>query len=471
MRVHARRTRRSSFAISGLCAAVLCGSAGCNGLPSATETATETPKNVPQTYMASVVAGETNGVTSVLQAYTFDNTADTFQQATNQLQHGNPSQINNSGEFKALARGLLELETTYSFPFGTAGTGTTYNPPQTGSWAVELPDDTGGLVQLLNQPFTPLVAAVCPASTKAQTYQFLTIPNALLVPVTGTPQTMLGTWNPAMETAYGTVDISGSGSAVTLANTQQGTFPSGGSSTKPSMAYAASATGLCSSSIYGNTISVPGQLTVTNPGSGETVPASATIGVSASGLLVESNGANPVTAYQNALGAGTGAIGLLKPSTALDTGALAAAQYDGFIYGSGSASAPGGFSSKVASFGFSAVPASCASVAASTSTLLYGGDFPDNDPSAAAVQSAGGFGNCNYAINLGKQDSSNNGFYPAATLYVGAGFPANTTGIAYSFPAIAIAGQVAGKYALFVLGVDTTGSPNQAVGIYLLQSN
>jgi len=461
--------RRSKYASAGLCVAVLFGSTGCNGLPSVSETATETPKNVPQTYMASVV-GETNGVTSVLQAYSFDNRADTFQQATNQLQHGNPSQINNSGEFKPLARGLLELETTYSFPFGTAGTGTTYNPPQTGSWAVELPDNTGGLVQLQSQPVTPLGAGVCPGSTQAHTYQFLTVSNPLLVPAAGTPQPMLQTWNPALETAYGSVDISGGGS-VTLANTQQSTFPSGGSSSAPSMAVAASATGLCSASIYGNTITVPGQLTVSNPGSGETVPASATIGVSASGLLVESNGANADTPYQNALGAGTGAVGLLKPSAALNTGTLAAAQYNGFIYGSGNASSPFNFSSTVASFGFASTPASCASVAAATSTLIYGGDFPNNDPSAAAVQSAGGFGNCDYAIDLGQQDASNNGYYPAATIYVGASFSGNTTGTAYSFPAIAIAGQLAGKNAIFVLGVDTAGSPNQAVGIYLLQSN
>ena len=463
-------TTRIRYASAGLCLASACVVAGCNGLPNAAETASETSKGAPQVYMASVV-GETNGVTSVPQTYTFDNTADTFQQATNQLRNGSQLQINNSGEIKPLARGLLELNTTYSFPFGTAGVGTTYNPPQGGSWAVELPDNTGGLVQLLNQPFTPMVAAVCPTSSKSQTFQFLTVPNSLLIPAAGTAPTALQTWNPALETAYGSVDISGSGSTVNLANTKQSTFPSSGSASAPTMAYAASASGVCSATLYGNTISVPGQVVIMNPGSGETVAAAATMGISTSGLLVESNGANSSTPYQNALGAGTGAIGLLKPSAPVDTGTLVSAQYNGFIFGSGNASMPTGFSSSVASFGFSTTPASCTSVASPTSTLIYGGDFANNDPSVAAVQSSGGFGSCDYAIDLGTQDTSNNGYYPAATVWVGASFSGNITGNTYSFPAIAIAGQLAGKNAIFVLGVDTTGTPNQAQGIYLLQSN
>jgi hypothetical protein len=56
-------------------------------------------------------------------------------------------------------------------------------------------------------------------------------------------------------------------------------------------------------------------------------------------------------------------------------------------------------------------------------------------------------------------------------VYVGSGFGTNTTGKTYSFPAVAIAGQLNGKYAIFLIGVDSTGSPHQAWGIYLLQSN
>jgi hypothetical protein len=103
--------------------------------------------------------------------------------------------------------------------------------------------------------------------------------------------------------------------------------------------------------------------------------------------------------------------------------------------------------------------------------MLYGGDFTGNNPAASTVQSGGGFGNCDFAIDLGAQDASTNGLYPAATVYVGSGFAANTTGKSYSFPAVAIAGQLNGKFAIFLIGEDTVGSPNQAWGIYLLQSN
>jgi hypothetical protein len=50
---------------------------------------------------------------------------------------------------------------------------------------------------------------------------------------------------------------------------------------------------------------------------------------------------------------------------------------------------------------------------------------------------------------------------------MGASYAANTTGKTYSFPAVAIAGQLNGKNAIFVLGVDST----QPWAIYLLQSN
>jgi hypothetical protein len=76
------------------------------------------------------------------------------------------------------------------------------------------------------------------------------------------------------------------------------------------------------------------------------------------------------------------------------------------------------------------------------------------------------------------QDTKTNGLYPAATVSIGAGFPGNTTGKKYSFPAVAIAGQVQGKFAIFVIGLDaiglqivSQGQQSQDWGVYLLQSN
>jgi hypothetical protein len=175
---------------------------------------------------------------------------------------------------------------------------------------------------------------------------------------------------------------------------------------------------------------------------------------------------SPALSYENVLGAGTGAVGLPKPSSAVDVGTLIGAQYLGFIYGAGvynNGLINTGWSSHIASFGFSSVPTSCASLAADTSTMLYGGDFTNDDPAT----SSSGLGNCDFAIDLGAQSSSNNGLFPQVKVWIGAGYAGNTTGTTYSFPAVAITGQIGGKYAILALGVDST----QPWAIYLLQSN
>jgi hypothetical protein len=76
------------------------------------------------------------------------------------------------------------------------------------------------------------------------------------------------------------------------------------------------------------------------------------------------------------------------------------------------------------------------------------------------------------------QDTKTNGLYPSATVWIGESFPGNTTGQNYSFAAVAIAGQLQGKNAIFVIGLDNVGlktvsqgRQNQDWGIYLLQSN
>ena len=152
------------------------------------------------------------------------------------------------------------------------------------------------------------------------------------------------------------------------------------------------------------------------------------------------------------------------------TSAVIGAQYLGFIYGAGKqdlyplASNTSGWSSHLASFSYSSTSSGCASLAAQTGTLsngIYGGDYTNDDPTTYTSS------NCDFAIDLGTQSTSNYGLYPQATVWMGAGYAGNITGATYSFPAVAIAGQLNGKYAIFVLGVDST----QPWAIYLLQSN
>jgi len=351
--------------------------------------------NAPQLYMAPVVFGISGGVTSTDVTYSISDQDMTFAQKTygfSDTQSG--ARLSYSGNLTALSRGLLEMELTYECgSTSIAGcSGITYSPPQAGSgWAVELAGQSGGLLQLTGQSFVPLVpAAACPSMSSAETFLFVTVPSELITSGTPSGATSKGVWNPQIETAYGSVDIGASGSTVTLNNIKQYVLPSAGGGT-PANAPASSIAGACSSTVYGaNTVAVPPDVTITTSQGTTTYAPQAMMGIGPSGLLVEDNGtANASSApyYENALGAGTGAIGLPKPSSAIETSALVSAQYLGFFYGTGNQSSSNpNSSSSVASFGFSSLPSTCAAVAANTSTMLYGGHFTGNNPAAAAAQ-------------------------------------------------------------------------------------
>jgi hypothetical protein len=428
---------------------------------------TPTPPTVPQgssKLYFSPTMGDTYAAT-----YAIDHTANTFTRKVygfNQSPADGPT-VTDSGKVSSLSNGILSLGTTYNE--SSSGVSTTYDPSLSGSWAVEIPGEAA-LIGMQDYPtFTPVVQTnVCPAFSTAQTIQFVTIPNRLSSNATMVVQ---GNWNPQLETAFGSAQITVSGAQVQFTSVKQSTFPSGGKAGTPVSPGPGSATATCDQTFYGSTIGVPNTVDVINPGTQESVPPSATIGVGPSGFLVEDAGSSQVTGepYENILGAGYGAIGLPQPSSALSASTLATAQYQGFLYGSGGPVTAGGSGagfSLVGSFGYSDLQASCPTLPApKTGGTLFGGEFQKNDPSSHA------FGNCDLAIDLGAADSGSNGLFPAATVYVAAAFPQNVAAKSYSFPAVAIAGQISGKYAIFLIGTDTTGSPQQAWGIYLIQSH
>ena len=422
------------------------------------------PTNPVQTYLAAGVGS--------LETYLIDQTANDFV-ATSYSASGGA--IQDSGSVSPLPNGMLDLDITY-LPGQTIT-----SAPLTGNWVVELPGQAA-LMELettstfgTNTTFAPLAPTqTCPSLSTAETIQFVTIPKQL-----STQSTLVSNgWNPQLETAYGSVSISTSGTTVQFSSVSQSTFPAanGGAAGPPINPAPASATSACSSTFYGQTMSVPTSVTIINPGPGtQSVPPSATIAIGPTGFLLEDSGSAQgasdasIPPYENVLGAGYGAIGLPTPSAPITTSTLASAQYQGILYGaaSGASAAVGspGFR-LIGSFGYTNLQTSCPTLPApSSSTILYGGEFASNNPSASS------FGNCDMAIDLGNQDSTKNGLYPAATVYVSTGFPKNGLGSAYSFPAVAVAGQINGKYAIFLIGVDTTGSPAQPWGIYLLQSN
>jgi hypothetical protein len=407
-----------------------------------------------------------NDGSTVLNTFSIDRTAKTFVRESYVPTQGNERYVRSSGGFDVLSQGVLGIGITYSCLTGRvcSGDGVNYNPPQTGSWAIELPGQAA-LVQGSGTPFVPLTSNMtCPTATTAQNFQFVTIPSPL------SSKTQLHGWNPLTDTAFGSFSLTANASAVTFSNVSQSTLPVAGNPGVPTNPSPASVTGICSSTFYGQTISVPTSVTVTNPGVDEKVLPTATIAIGPSGFLVEDNGTNRngITAanpYQNLLGAGFGAVGLAQPASALKTSDVVGAQYTGFLYGSGAGSL--GSTSRIASFGLAGQQAACPTLPAQTGTLIYGGEFTNNDPSANAA------GNCDVAIDLGTQDAKTNGLYPAAKVYVSGTFPGNKggKGSSYSFSAVAIAGQLTGKNAILLIGLDTLGTPHQAWGIYLLQSN
>ena len=463
----------------------LCWLAGCgSGVGPATQTATTTPSPIVQTYFAPYVyqiPGEQAPLT-----YTFDDVKGAFSQTTYQPQTQPGPQVLNAGTLAVGQRGLRSLGITAAYTYDTFVSPSAYEPKTypapglPGSFVVELAGQTGGLVQMLNQPVQPLVAATqCPSFSSAQTYQFVTTPAPASDQLdTGTPPNKpliyqpIDTWNPTTDTAYGSVDIVSSGSAVTFQNIHQYTL---GSTLVPSST-STPTTGVCGPTTLGDITGVPGQFVITDPGVSNAVPPQAAIGIGPTGLLVEDNGGGGVSVF----GAGNGAVGLPKPSSPLDTTTVIGQQYLGFVYGAGEVMIFGQgdvsivvpSSSHLASFGFPAATqqSKCSALAAQTGTLvngIYGGDFQQTSGLDDPSTSSDGFGNCDFAIDLGLPDTSNSGRYPNAIVWIGNGYASNIAGSTYSLPAVAIVGQLNGKYAIFLIGKDST----QPWAIYLLQSN
>jgi hypothetical protein len=466
---------KAAFAISAALAV-----AGCNNSSSTTKTVPPPAPEPSQLYFAPAMSS------GDLSTYAIDHTANTFVRST---YGASGATITDSGTISTLPNGITSLAATYIL--GNNGPAS-LPQPITGGWAVEIPNEAS-LVELDTPAtqtsqgytipaanyFTPVVPTQdCPTISTAETFQFVTIPERLAS--ANSTGITLGAWNPQLETAYGSVQVATTTAAgetsVAFSSVSQFTLPSanGGTPGSPFIAPPSGATQVCASTYYGQVVSVPGSDVITNPGGAETISAAATIGIGPSGFLVEDSGSSTVTGqpYDNLLGAGYGAVGLPQPSSD-PTSSLVGGQFQGFVYSPGVA--PGGFTDISSFGGYASQQTSCstllsqltsASLTPSANTI-YGGEFTLN----ATTPNPTGTGNCDLAIDLGTPGSSSNGLYTSATVYVGASFPQNGLGQAYSFPAVAVGGQISGKNALFLIAADTTGSPNRAWGIYLLQSN
>lgn len=295
---------------------------------------------------------------------------------------------------------------------------------QTSGFALDIPG-RAALVRYGDHsyPLIPLAPTdACTSIGGTVTYQYVTIPSA--------------NWAFTTDTAYGTFQVSISGSAWDFANITQFTL----AGTAPSTPGTVLPAGFCGITTVGYTVTAS---------SGATNPpvATVTMGFGPSGFFLEDNGSaqgQPQGVVRsNALGAGVGAIGTVQPSSPLDTGNVVGGKYLGFYYEPGiTGGAP---VTQLASFGCSG--SNCP--APPTPTSMVGGVFLNDD----LTQSAG----TGITIDLGTQDAANNGLYASATVGV--------SGV--SFPAIAVVGSLENKYAIFVIAQDAINSVPLAV--YLFQ--
>jgi len=423
------------------------------------------------------------GSTVAKSASAFDHSANSVAVSGLLAQHTTLVPVNLiSGAFASAPTGFLGI--TEGFATTSSAVLTPFNPPLTGAWAVEIPG-AGALANLLsintsNTPPTVSAAptamvdnSTCPNFSAAAAFLYVTVPN------TGISADLAD---------YGTVQITTQGSAVTF-KAQPYLV---GSQPQPPLVV----TGGCSQTNLGALTAYP----LNSFGSTSNLEL---ISIGSSGLLVSSF--NQVVPTGGAFGGGKGVIGVAASGSSPDINAVVAGQYNGFIFSPQNRATQQSYDITVlaSSFGnHSANSQPCSALQASlaanngqgtsrvpvlpSTKSLYGGEFlrmsgsgETNDPTGDLATE-----NCDVAIDLGTPDSSNNGLFPNATVFIGSNFPpfsdsnpwtCGGTVCAASFPAAAVVGQVLGKYVILLSASDSSNPPaqlpgsTQPIGIYLFQ--
>jgi hypothetical protein len=482
-----RQQKTLSDILSALCVVVLLAVTGCGvtAKPSAPPSA-----NLVNSYFGGPFNTVGSGGLSK-SVSTFDHSAD--QIGVSALIATQSAQVPTAvldGTFVTAPTGFLKI--TENFATTNSGIMSPQNPPLTGAWAVEIPG-AGVLANLLSvnnnasgasihaAPAAMAENTICPGSPQQGPFLYVTVPNASILKDTAD---------------YGVVNISTQGSAVTL-NAQPSLIG-------PLAQAASVVTGGCSDTYFGALTAYP----LNSFGLSSNLEL---ISIGASGLLVSSFSSGGSGSSAGAFGGGTGVIGVALPSTPVDVSAISGAQYNGFIFAP-SNNVPETYDITVLASAFGhhgATSPACSTLQTSlmanngqgagtvpvlpSANALYGGEFltttsagPANDPTGAS-----GSENCDVVIDLGIQDSANNGLFPNATVFIGSTYPpfsasnpwlcfGTTSTCAVSFPAAAVVGKVQGQYVIFVaasaastpaarLPTNFGGLLVQPLGIYLFQ--
>ena len=331
------------------------------------------------------------------------------------------------------------------------------SPAGIGGYAVELPGeglllrpDTQTMDEFIpnlndQHPSTPMVAPVvaaasstCPSLKGNVTYQFIAL---------GSQWAASG--DLLEHAVYGSVQISGAGTAFTFSN-----FSTYGFSAD-SLSPAALPAGNCGTTESGYVISSTATeqywLDVLPEKGPYTSSYPLTTSLSPSGLFVMDQGQGAPYQGPNSAAILPGASSLLglagvqQPSSPLDTGSIVGGKYLGFEFDAVDVGLNRPASNPV-SFG----------QAAGSGTVMTGGGYANDDVTQTPTT--------NIAIDLGQQDSANNGLYKnvkvtvpdtfngcAGQRFGGTDAQGNPTCI---FPGVAVAGSVGGKFVLFLSAND-----------------
>jgi hypothetical protein len=320
---------------------------------------------------------------------------------------------------------------------------TPYSGGSAGSagYALEVPGETT-IMRPGNDLLPPVIGVdntACRTLAAPTTYQFISL---------GLNDTAEKSVNPV---AWGSVQASTSGIDWTFSNLKMYAFD--GTDLQPT----ALPTGACGATQEGYAVAIArGTATDGYP---------VTAQVSSSGYFILSQGqGTPGTYFSTPTATGAyGLVGVAQPSSQLSTSGLVAAKYAGFEYDPmwDQLGLPG------------TLPVL---FSGGSGTTLSGGAYPNDDLTQTPTT--------NVTINLGTQDSSNNGLYKSVTVtvpdtykgcvkqsYGGTDASGNPTCI---FPGFAVAGNPNGKFVLFVTVNDLSEqnrglNPHAALNFFLYQ--
>ena len=266
-----------------------------------------------------------------------------------------------------------------------------------------------------------LVPGSCLSINGKVTFQFVALPDA--------------TWAVGTAPAYGSVQAATSGNTWNFSNFAQATLAS---SSEPNATLPA---GTCQAQADSAAVSLSSQ-------------PQASIAVGPSGFFV----AEQLVSQQSSA-PHYGAVGVIQPSSALQTSLLVAANYFGFLYEPAVVASPSTCTS------FCLAPTqmvqfantTCPSGTTPPTTGICGGTF-QND--------AFNYLSNDLVVNLGSQDPTEFGVYKTASIQIPDPLGVcSSTGIC-TLPAVAVAGNPEGNFAIFLIAQDTVNNSPLVISLF-----